>query len=375
MQKGYFYNKLTLARKDTDDLKSCIEETVANLTKLDTSSKKPGILLGKVQSGKTRAFLGVMALAFDNGYDIAIILTKGTKPLTEQTLKRLHEDFGVFEEENKVQIHDIMAFPKNMVPYELNQKLIIVAKKEINNLKHVINALTTTYPDLKNKKILIIDDEADFASISFHKEKETGIVDQGKIAKQIDEIRTRVEKSDFLQVTVDEVTPNEEANQNQAPTESISASPEAETPVSENQTAQMGVNEPLGSEPEPIVPTDTATLPQYEAAKPTNTETQTVPEPAPTAEAKLPQTQSIFSREGARAVIAKAQQAIQFGKRKKLDRVMSLFAKRTNITNDEVEKLLHVSDATATRYLSTLEKEGKIKQTGKTGKAVSYSKI
>jgi predicted HTH transcriptional regulator len=33
------------------------------------------------------------------------------------------------------------------------------------------------------------------------------------------------------------------------------------------------------------------------------------------------------------------------------------------------------SDATATRYLSQLEKEGKIKQSGKTGKGVSYSRI
>ena len=30
---------------------------------------------------------------------------------------------------------------------------------------------------------------------------------------------------------------------------------------------------------------------------------------------------------------------------------------KNKITNDEVEKLLHVSDATATRYLSALEKE------------------
>jgi Fic family protein len=40
-----------------------------------------------------------------------------------------------------------------------------------------------------------------------------------------------------------------------------------------------------------------------------------------------------------------------------------------------VEKLLHVSDATATRYLETLEKEGKIKQVGKTGKHTHYEKI
>lgn len=54
---------------------------------------------------------------------------------------------------------------------------------------------------------------------------------------------------------------------------------------------------------------------------------------------------------------------------------MTLFLKKKNITNDEVEKYLHVSDATATRYLSILEKEGKIKQNGKTGKGVSYFRI
>ena len=43
--------------------------------------------------------------------------------------------------------------------------------------------------------------ERDFASISFRKEKETGVIEQGKIANQIDEIRNKVEKSDFLQVT------------------------------------------------------------------------------------------------------------------------------------------------------------------------------
>ena len=54
---------------------------------------------------------------------------------------------------------------------------------------------------------------------------------------------------------------------------------------------------------------------------------------------------------------------------------MSLFLEKSKITNDEVEKFLHVSDATATRYLSILEKEGKIKQSGKTGRSVSYLKI
>ncbi len=77
----------------------------------------------------------------------------------------------------------------------------------------------------------------------------------------------------------------------------------------------------------------------------------------------------------ARELLIKARNVIQFRKRKKLDRVMSLFLQHSKITNDEVEKFLHVSDATATGYLSILEEEGKIKQGGKTGKGVSYSRI
>jgi predicted HTH transcriptional regulator len=74
-------------------------------------------------------------------------------------------------------------------------------------------------------------------------------------------------------------------------------------------------------------------------------------------------------------LLTKAKNTIQFKKRKKLEKIMAMFLKKSKITNDEVEKLLHVSDATATRYLSQLEKEGKIKQTGKTGHAVFYVKI
>jgi hypothetical protein len=73
--------------------------------------------------------------------------------------------------------------------------------------------------------------------------------------------------------------------------------------------------------------------------------------------------------------IAKGREVIAGKKRKKLDKIMTLFEKKVSITNDMVEKFLHVSDATATRYLSILEKEGKIQRKGTTGKGVSYSKV
>jgi Fic family protein len=64
----------------------------------------------------------------------------------------------------------------------------------------------------------------------------------------------------------------------------------------------------------------------------------------------------------------------QISKRKKLEKIMSLFLKQSSITNDDVQKLVYVSDATATRYLQQLEQEGKIKKEN-AGKYLSYSRM
>jgi len=66
-------------------------------------------------------------------------------------------------------------------------------------------------------------------------------------------------------------------------------------------------------------------------------------------------------------------------KRKKKEgaknKIMGLFKKLEKITNTDVEKLLSISDATVTRYLEELEKEGKIAQQGETGKWVFYTRV
>ena len=48
---------------------------------------------------------------------------------------------------------------------------------------------------------------------------------------------------------------------------------------------------------------------------------------------------------------------------------------KEKITNDELQKELDLSDATIVRYLDDLEKEGLIKQVGKTGKYTYYEII
>ena len=59
------------------------------------------------------------------------------------------------------------------------------------------------------------------------------------------------------------------------------------------------------------------------------------------------------------------------GKRK----IIELFEVKNQISNNDVEKYLDVSDATATRLLDELEKRGTVKQIGKTGRHVYYERV
>ncbi len=150
--------------------------------------------------------------------------------------------------------------------------------------------------------------------------------------------------------------------QNEPSPEPVSESVQATEPP----TAQISTNEPLKSKPEELPPSASLPeekLPASPERKPRNsTPTEATPPVA-------------SSSNHMRELQVKEQLAIKNKKRKKLDLVMNLFLKKSKITNDEVEKFLHVSDATAERYLNALEKENKIKQTGRTGHSVFYQKV
>ena len=38
---------------------------------------------GKIQSGKTKSFIGVISLAFDSEYDLSVVLTKNSNELAK----------------------------------------------------------------------------------------------------------------------------------------------------------------------------------------------------------------------------------------------------------------------------------------------------
>jgi Z1 domain len=195
-----FYSRLRDERHDDEALQHCIEVVVGQLeTAVDPN--KPGMLLGKIQSGKTRAFLGIIARAFDRDFDIAIVLTKGTKTLASQTVKRIGRDFKQSIDDDLIVLFDIMSAPETLTKPELRRKIIIVAKKEVNNLARILALFEKKYPQLKEKKVLLVDDEADLASVRFAKKKGEDDYDQGRIANQMDRLRDTVPGIAFLQVT------------------------------------------------------------------------------------------------------------------------------------------------------------------------------
>lgn len=195
-----FYARLKSYRNDSDALSTCISNVIEKLEANSTSDDRPGMLLGKIQSGKTRAFVGAIAQAFDRGTDIALVLTKGTKTLSAQTVKRLNADFAEFISEDELIVLNIMELPGKLTRSELSRKVVIVAKKQARNLEKLIEFMQE-HNALQNRKILIIDDEADLAGVRFVSKAAEGTIDQGKIANQIDALRGLAKGIAFLQVT------------------------------------------------------------------------------------------------------------------------------------------------------------------------------
>ncbi|HHT9994759.1 TPA: hypothetical protein ACT9M5_002243, partial [Legionella pneumophila] len=90
------YEGLIQQKQYDPEVQDCIENTVHKLLHNDTTVQKPGMLLGNIQSGKTRTFIGIAAYSFDKGYNFIIVLTKGTKALAKQTFERLYLEFEDF---------------------------------------------------------------------------------------------------------------------------------------------------------------------------------------------------------------------------------------------------------------------------------------
>ena len=195
----------------TEEKEHVVREMVDQLQidSTDEKAKQPCLLLGKVQCGKTDTFLSIMGLAFDLGIDIAVVMTKGTNTLTKQTIQRLNKDFRFFKDQQTygqkviISIWDILDLGHRggLSDYQLNDpanKFIIVCKKEDTNLQY-LNEIFENSELLRSKKVLVCDDEADFASRNYYQRK--GEISLMKIAEHIEHFITLPRVCRYLQIT------------------------------------------------------------------------------------------------------------------------------------------------------------------------------
>ncbi len=160
-------------------IESIDETTEATLYRMANpkrpGSKRKGLVLGYVQSGKTANFQALIAKSVDAGYRVVIVLAGLYSNLRAQTQDRLEQDlelYGIDPDRKTVawdlktdDRNDIAANAKATLLGNPNNVVIMVVKKHEKRLKNVEQFLHRIPQHLKGRSpVLVIDDESDQAS-------------------------------------------------------------------------------------------------------------------------------------------------------------------------------------------------------------------
>lgn len=171
---------------------------------------KRGLVLGYVQSGKTANFTGLINKAYDIGYKLVIVLSGVHNDLRAQTQLRLDEEVigsrvdktgkpvGVAQVYANTPNHivsswttverDISSEPSGI--FNLNQRTLMVVKKNSIVLESLKNQLEYQKKLFNlDVPVLIIDDEADQASVDTSKDEDPKTIN--KLIRQILEVFDR----------------------------------------------------------------------------------------------------------------------------------------------------------------------------------------
>lgn len=143
-----------------------------NKKTLETGPVK-GLVVGNVQSGKTANMIGLMSMAADYGFNFFIIFSGVIENLRKQTSNRMYEDLNLDGNLKWTQLHNPnirSQAPESKwenidVRSGSSKRYFAVTLKNKNRMEALINWLYEHGPR-NDLKVLIIDDEADQASIN-----------------------------------------------------------------------------------------------------------------------------------------------------------------------------------------------------------------
>lgn len=194
----------------------------------DVAYSRRGLIIGDVQSGKTANYLGLICKTVDAGYKVVVLMTGTIEKLRKQTQMRVDEGFvgadsdamvkmlengqviGVGKYDSSIRpmvltstADDFKQQNANNLGFDLrniNGPVIFVVKKNSSILKRLNKWLTTFNQNGQQKirqSILMIDDEADNASVNTNKDEDTPTAING----QIRDLVSKFEKSSYVGFT------------------------------------------------------------------------------------------------------------------------------------------------------------------------------
>lgn len=211
---GDFYHQIQNLKKSngeyklSQDSRDNLKRTTGEIFQQLTFTQETGLVVGKIQSGKTMSFEALTGLARDNGVPLIIILAGVSNILTDQTYERLIKDFDIennrlwdiqktkisnpslFEEMNLSQAHWFdEAAPRKKA------HIFVVMK----NASHIdqITEICTRLNQINNIKTLIIDDESDQYSVDVARDANQS----SRIYSCIKRLRATIPNHSFIQYT------------------------------------------------------------------------------------------------------------------------------------------------------------------------------
>lgn len=195
--KEYLENKGFAPRiiENLDILTDRILDNMFNPKLNDIVLDKKGLVVGQVQSGKTANYTGLICKAADAGFNFIIVLAGIHNNLRSQTQARLDEGFLGFDTQfervyannaqNKIGVGRSTLYPNlvahsittseekgdftrraaGIVNFNTADPILLVIKKNVSVLRRLYSWLSTQ-PNVNSKSVLVIDDEADNASVN-----------------------------------------------------------------------------------------------------------------------------------------------------------------------------------------------------------------
>lgn len=205
--KDYLHIEKNFSDSVIDHLDRLTDRTLDGLfdPNITGTIDKKGLVVGQVQSGKTSNYTGLICKAVDAGYKLIIVLAGTHNNLRSQTQLRLDEGFLGFDTQHERAFREnnlwigVGRINSNVIAHSLtsslsdfnvgaanaiginfntNEPIIAIVKKNgriLDRLLQWLSAQATIYNGrriINNKSLLLIDDEADNASINIRPEND-----------------------------------------------------------------------------------------------------------------------------------------------------------------------------------------------------------